>query len=187
MSRSMYGDEAYLTRTLPTSIGTIFTAKVLNGIIVLLVNVAFCVIAASIAYPEIWGFVAEFSDMVQTPTTLVILIASVSFIMQGIFVMMAGFLGITIGYRFRNQHFAWSVVAGMIVYLVGSVVLVGVEYLIAIAFDKNLLYFFTPYHSNDPISALRHFLLIAATGYAIYNIACYVAGRVIQNRGTDID
>lgn len=193
MTRSMYSDEAYLTRTLPTSFGTIFTAKVLAGIILLCTNVTFCLLAATIAYPDMWGMVAEFADLISTPGIVAVLAFAIVFLMQSLFVMMSGFLGITIGYRFRNQHFAWSAVFTSVIYIVGSGLLVAIEFLIGLLFDKNLLYFFDvravsgSEFISDPIRALQGFVIIAAVGYAVYNICCYVAGRAIQKRGTDID
>ena len=187
MSRNMYGDEAYLTRTLPTSIGTIFSAKVLAGIIFLLTNIVFCLVATTIAYPDLWSMISEFSGLIFMPTFLVILVAFVTFFVQGLFLMMAGFLGITIGYRFRNQHFTWSAVIGAGIYFIGGALLVVAELIISACFNENLLNFFIPYRSNDPISAVRDFFLIAMTGYVIYNIGCYIAGRLLQKRGADID
>lgn len=187
MVRSMYGDEAYLTRTLPVSVGTIFSAKILAGIIFFLVNVVFCLTMATLAYPDAWNMVAEFADMIHMPILLVVLIAFIAFFLQSLFAMMAGFLGITIGYRFRNQHFAWSAVFTAVIYLSGAALLVGIEFLIGVLFNGNLLSFFTPYTDNDPIRALQDFFFIAMTVYAIYNVGGYIAGRLIQKRGTDID
>lgn len=194
MAQSMYGDEAYLVRTLPVSIKTIFSAKVLAGIICLLVNMVFCLLMVAIAHPDLYEIVIEIANATEMPVFLVALIAFVGFFAQSLFIMMAGFLGITIGYRFRNQHFAWSAVFGMATYVIGGVILMIIELTVAAFFDENMRYFFSAYQYNDiidvthdSVAALRNFLLIAIIGYVIYDVGCYLASRAIQERGADID
>lgn len=185
MSRNMYGDESYLTRTLPVSIKTVFAAKVLAGIVCMLASFLVGVVAYSIAYPDFWGHVAEFAGLFNMPTVLVVLTASVTFIAEYIFIMMAGFLGITIGYRARNQHFAWSAVATTVAYLVGTAVLAIIELIMGLM-DSNIHAFLFG-GAYDLISGMTNFIMVAMVFYIVCSATYYIAGSLIQKRGADID
>lgn len=191
MATTMYGDQAYLTRTLPVPVRTAFTAKVLAGLICLFTGLLVSCVAISLAYPDFWGLVADFSEMISIPVVIVAFLGILALFAEICCMLMAGFLGITIGYRQSNQHFAWSAVATVIIYLLSSASLIIIELLAALLGDKNIFYLFMTSGTidgvSDPISGLRSFVLVAIISYFAFSAIYYGVANLILKRGADID
>lgn len=188
MKRNLYGDEAYLTRTLPISIKTIFLAKVLAGAICMLASLLVVVLAIVMTdFSEVvYAINQAFANLFDT-TPIVAAICTISFIFAELcFLLFSGFVGITIGYRFRNHRFAWASIFTVLIYAGGALVLAGIEFLAGL-FDPDLNALIDLQSTGDVFAGMRSFILMVWAIYIIYDIGCIIAGTLIQERGVDID
>ena len=130
---NFYKDESYLTHTLPVTKNELFNSKVLAGICSLLLSVLVIVICLAFVYLNkstieelkmMWdSLVATYNSVfaVLFVIGLVVLI-----ILEIIYIMMAGVLGITIGHRSNNFKMVKSIAVGLISYGLLSAMSLGV-------------------------------------------------------------
>lgn len=121
---SMYGDESYLSHTLPIKRSTLWNAKFLTSLIVVIISVAVFILCVFIMFlsPETIDLLRSFSSNFW----LTILLFVLCLLGQFIFIMQCGLTGIVIGHRYNTSPMARSVVAGIVLYLGVGFLLVGI-------------------------------------------------------------
>ena len=133
--KNLYGDESYLTHTLPISRLHLFTSKFVSSVIILLLSLIIVAIVLLIYVPEASSSVFSPDIFNVIPdTSITIFYCAIVFIllliMQSIFVIMCGFTGTII-----NRNF--SLIIGTGCYLVVSVILIGIIFILS-SFDPEL-------------------------------------------------
>ena len=113
---NFYKDESYLTHTLPVTKNELFNSKVLAGICSLLLSVL--VIAACFAFvylnkTSIESLKAMWDSLVAAYNSVFAVLFVIGIILliilEIIYIMMAGILGITIGHRSNNYKIYWQI------------------------------------------------------------------------------
>lgn len=188
---SLYGDEAYLTHTLPIKKSTIYLSKILNAVITLVVSsvvvlLSFLIIFYSEAFLElfkgmllpltqaedisIWGFAA-----------VLLLILYVEFLN----ILQCGFSGIIIGHRFNTNKNLFSVIFGLVVYSFSqSVVLIPV--LVAGILNSEIIDLFTS-NIMPSFDVFKTILILAAVSYtAVCLILCLINIKLLK-KGVNVD
>lgn len=125
--QNLYGDESYLTHTLPIKRSTLWTSKFITSLIVTgvtLLTLLLCffilffetnmfnieALKANGVYPEIWW---------------TIVLCSIAMFCQFSFIMQCGSTGIILGHRRNSKPILFSVIYGLITYFVSSLLLIG--------------------------------------------------------------
>lgn len=190
---NLYGDESYLTHTLPISRLQLFASKFICAIIVLLLSliivaVVLALYLSSISGFDLGAFLADLFVTVQGTSfslfyiavTLVLLV-----IVQSIFVIMCGFSGIIIGRRFNTAPGLLSFIAGFACYLLTSILLIGIVYLFS-AFDPELGNLLT-YGMQPSPSTLIHCVWICTAVYTITTAILFTVNVNLLNRGVNVE
>lgn len=120
---SMYGDESYLSHTLPIKRSTLWNAKFLTSIIVIALSILTFIACIFIMFlsSENLALLDSFGDNVWI--TICIFIATI--FCQFTFIMQAGLTGIILGHRHNNNRMVYSVIYGIILYLVVGLSIIG--------------------------------------------------------------
>lgn len=124
---SLYGDESYLTHTLPVSQKQLWASKFLTSIIISLCNLIIVIVAMLILFFPISECLRSFGFKPEDiPAFLGTVIASaIAILLQVIFIIQSGYTGILLGYRASNHRHPLSVVAGFITYLLGGLIIIS--------------------------------------------------------------
>lgn len=188
---NLYGDESYLTHTLPITTNTIYLSKVLTTLITMLTSTLTIAITLFIAYytPDNFNILKEtlssVANIYNTSITPLILIVIIIFFLELITIVSAGYNGIIIGHTKNNNKNALSAVFGIVSYLISQVLLIIIVYLIAL-FNKDIMSLFTT--NNIPnISTIKILMYIAIIVYLIYFFIYYIINIKILKKGVNID
>ena len=186
---NFYKDESYLTHTLPVTKNELFNSKVLAGICSLLLSVLVIVICLAFVYLNkstieelkmMWdSLVAAYNSVfaVLFVIGLVVLI-----ILEIIYIMMAGVLGITIGHRSNNFKMIKSIAVGLISYGLLSAMSLGVIAIVSKVIDYDII--------GNGFPSMNYLIGVGSAGlavYLIYNIVYYLIAKKVFNKGVNVD
>ena len=186
---NFYKDESYLTHTLPVTKNELFNSKVLAGICSLLLSVLVIVICLAFVYLNkstieelkmMWdSLVATYNSVfaVLFVIGLVLLI-----ILEIIYIMMAGVLGITIGHRSNNFKMIKSIAVGLISYGLLSAMSLGVIAIVSKIIDYDII--------GNGFPSMNYLIGVGSAGlavYLIYNIVYYLIAKKVFNKGINVD
>lgn len=187
---NVYKDESYLTHTLPVSKKQIFLSKVLSITITLLTS--FLVIIGCLAIvwlnKDTWLILKqslEVSSVIfngSVSSLVIVLIITIFF--QFLTIVMSGILGIILGYKANNYKTLKSIIFGIIIYILLSVLSLGILYVTGLI-NPEFMNIFKNININS--NTLRNMLLIIVSIYALYNILMYIVGNKLLNDGINVD
>ena len=186
---NFYKDESYLTHTLPVTKNELFNSKVLAGICSLLLSVLVIVACFALVYLNktnidslkmMWdSLVATYNSVfaVLFVIGLVLLI-----ILEIIYIMMAGILGITIGHRSNNFKIVKSIAVGLISYGLLSAMSLGVIAIVSKIIDYDII--------GNGFPSMNYLIGVGSAGlavYLIYDIVYYLVAKKVFNKGVNVD
>ncbi len=202
---TFYSDEAYLTHTLPVSRNTLWNTQICSALLIVL-SVLIVAIVGSLLLAlsrdgmqilESLGLVGgcthcvnnyyyvELRDFGFYLTFAFIIFTELAFI------LFCGFTGIIIGHRFNNHSSIWARVSGFGIYVVASIILLKIIYLLSL-FIPSLRYIFGDPAGHqaglydDPNFIITTLFYIGIV-YVCYNLVLYVTGRKLLKRGINLE
>lgn len=180
---SIYGDESYLIHTLPLKRSTVWTAKFLASVIILLLSGLVFIICA-IAILPFSDYIAAWGER-DISFWVITIIFCISVFLQFLFIMQAGLTGLTLGFLHNNNPMAHSVIYGIGIYLLGGILLIGICFLISL-FDANLhnMLFNGVFQTASDLGKV---LTIIGSLYFGFIIITYFVNRHLLNRGVNVD
>ena len=144
---NFYGDESYLTHTLPIDKKTLYLSKMLSSVITLFTSVLVIAISLFIAYysKENLEIVKNLLLPLATvyESTVIIIILSFIFIcfLEIMNMLESGYIGIVLGHRMNSNKMGYSVLFGFITYMLTQMFIVLIVFIVAL-FDKDLMNLF---------------------------------------------
>lgn len=180
---NFYGSESYLTHTLPVNRQTLWTAKFISGIIITLTNVLAC-LAAFLILTIDKDFVENWA--LDDPTMLAFY-ASFAFavLCQLVYIIQSGFTGVIFGHLHNNNRTLFSVVYGIAVYYVGSMILLGIATLWSLLDPEisNMIW-----HGITPdINIVDKLLIGLSLIYLALIGVTYCVNRKLLKNGVNVD
>lgn len=186
---NFYKDESYLTHTLPVTKNELFNSKVLAGICSLLLSVL--VIAACFAFvylnkTSIESLKAMWDSLVAAYNSVFAVLFVIGIILliilEIIYIMMAGILGITIGHRSNNYKMIKSLAVGLISYGLLSAMSFGVIAIVSKIIDYDII--------GNGFPSMNYLIGVGGAGiavYLIYNIVYYLIAKKVFNKGVNVE
>lgn len=188
--KNIYKDEAYLTHTLPVSKDKIYLSKVLAMVITLLTSfvvILICLAVATLNKDTLIVLKDGLENMAiyfDSSILWLVLVMGSTIFLEFLFMLLSGMLGIIIGYRSNNFKLIKSIVIGFGVYVILSIMSVGILYVVGL-FDLSIMDVFNNVLVSS--STLKKMMLIGILMYAIYNIGIYFVGNKLFNRGVNLE
>lgn len=188
---NFYGDESYLTHTLPVGKRTLYASKVLGGIIAMFTTVLYLIGCVFIAYgtPENFEWIKNTLAAVETMLNSSVggLIAGVCVLVliQAIMLLSSGYLGLVIGHRFNGGRIGKSVLFGAIAYVLAQMFFVVVMCIYG-CFDNAIMQVLTM-NQAVAVSTLMTMVIMGIVVYAIASVAIYFIGNFIFGKGVNVD
>ena len=188
---NFYGDESYLTHTLPINKTTLYLSKSLTAIITLFVSMTIIGLTIFIAYSS-----KEFFETIKTllfpiatayNSTIIRIIISLIFILFLEFsnILQCGFTGLILGHRRNINKIFFSVLYGFGVYLISQVFVLLVIFIFAL-FNKDILnLIFT--NQMISIEATKTIVYISTI---IYMLTLFIMNYInikLFNKGVNVD
>lgn len=191
MVTNMYKDESYLTHTLPIDIKMHFLSKVLSVLIMVLLSVVAILSTVFIMY-----YSKENLEILKTSINLIssgldvstfafIFLVTVVVMLEIIYIVFVGFLGITIGHSFNNAKLGKSFLFGIIIYFGCNVISMFIL-LFGSIFSNNL---FNAMFKGSEVEygLLVTIMIVAIVLYSIYNVVIYLLTNKLLSKGVNVD
>lgn len=189
---NLYGDEGYLMHTLPVPRRNLLAAKMLMGVITLLISIVVALSALALAYltPESFELIkntlSPMANIMDSTIFKLILAIVVLLYLELTAILFAGYTGIILGHRRLIRRTGYSVLFGFLVYCcMQIVVLIGIMILSAVnpAVGESL---FDNSGAMPDISVLKPVCILAIALYTLVVAANYfVAERFFKKINLD--
>jgi len=189
--QNLYGDESYLTHTLPVNKNTLYLSKILTSIITLFTSFLVIGITIFIAY-----YSKEFVELIKNillpmlniPTNTIIrilLIIILILFLEIINILQAGYTGIIIGHKKSQNKVVYSVLFGFITYTFTQIFALVIIFITAL-FNKGLMDLFVTNTIIDT-ELLKLMLYIASIIYMISILIINILNVKLFQKGVNVD
>lgn len=188
---NFYGDESYLTHTLPVKKSTLYLSKVLTAIISTIISFLVIFITLLIAYYSKENFESlknmflPLVEFLNNSYIITIILFVFIFLIEFINVLQTGYLGIIIGHRFNNNKVGYSVIFGFVAYSIMKYVPVMILFIVAL-FNKGFMNLFT---TTDTIDAgiVKMIVYIGCIYYLLAFTIEYILSHKLFCKGVNVD
>jgi len=189
--KTIYGDQSYLTHTLPVEKKTIYLSKTLSSVITMFSSVLIICIDVFIAYysNELLSTIKDSlkiaSLIYDSNITLFLLIVFFIFFLEMVFALECGFTGIILGHKSNNKKIVKSVLYGFGYYM-GFQCLTLIMLFIASLFNSDIMNLFV---TNSAVSfdVIKIIIYISVIVYGLYIIVCYILNKKLFEKGVNVD
>ena len=188
---NFYGDESYLTHTLPIEKRTHYLSKILTTVITLFVSFAVICLVLFTAYYSKENLIfiknmlfplAEAYD--STILGIVALLVFVLFL-EFLNILQCGFTGIILGHRRNTAKTGFSVLFGAIAFFVSQTIILAILFCIAI-FNKDFMSLFITNNMPD-IQTAKNMIYIAITCYSFVSVLICLINIRLFKKGVNVD
>lgn len=188
---NLYGDESYLTHTLPINRKTVYISKILAAVITLFISVAVITLTLFIAYYSkenlefIKNLLLPIADSYDISVTLFLTAIILILFLEFVNILQCGFTGIILGHRMNSAKTGFSVLYGFIIYIISQIFILLTVFSVAL-FNKDFMNLFATKEALN-ISVLKTAVYIAIIGYSlIFAVGCIVNVKLFK-KGVNVD
>ena len=189
--QSVYGDESYLTHTLPVKKSSIYLSKMLTAVITVFASFAVIILALLILYyskanlEALKNYFLPFLDVFDISFAGVLTLLFLVLFLEFINILQCGLTGIIIGHRFNNNKLGMSVLFGFICYSISQIIIVILMFIPAI-FNSDIMNIFV---TTDALNfgILKPVVIYSVVSYTLINIIGLFINIKIFNKGVNVD
>ena len=189
--QNFYGDESYLTHTLPIDKKTLYLSKTLASIITLFSSLLVIVLSLFIAYYSKENI--EIIKNLLLPLATIYDSTVISIILAFVFVcfleimnmLKSGYVGIVLGHRKNNNKMMFSILFGFVTYLLTQVFAIIVVFIVAL-FNKDLMNLFYTMESLN-VDMIKFVIYLAIVIYLLNIFVLYFVNSKLFSKGVNVD
>lgn len=189
--KNFYGDESYLTHTLPTEKKTLYLSKILTGLITLFTSILVIGITLFIAYyskeniATIKNILLPVANAYGSTIIKILLAFLFIFFLEFANILQAGYTGMIIGHKMNNNKTGFSVLFGFSTYILIQIFALLMIFIVAI-FNKDIMnLFFTNEIIN--VDVVKTIIYLASMIYIITFIIEYILNVKLFKKGVNVD
>ena len=189
--KNIYGDESYLTHTLPVDRKTVYTSSFLASLITMFTSICVIVLSMFIAYyskenMQIFKSILEPIVQLYDTSILSFVLVVIFVLFLEIFVMLQiGYSGIIVGHKKNNAKMGFSILYGFIFYGLTQMGILAVLFVIGL-FNKDVMNMF---FTNEVVSIdlIKNIMYLAIGLYSACTIIWYFINRKMFSKGINVD
>ena len=188
---NFYGDESYLTHTLPVDKKTLYLSKALDGVISLFISVLVIALALFIAYYSkenielLKNLLLSVADIMGCSVIKIILAFLFICFLEIANMVQAGFCGIILGHKMNNMKTGFSVLYGFLCYMATQVFVLIIIFITGL-FNKDIMnLFFTNEIVN--IEMIKFIIYLAIVIYTVTLFIGYIINVKLFKVGVNVD
>ncbi len=189
--QNLYGDESYLTHTLPVKKQTLYLSKIITAVISVFVSVLVIALTLYITYYSkenielIKNLILPFANIYKSSVLKVVLAFLVVFFLEFANILQAGFTGIILGHKMDSAKTGFSVIYGFLVYMSTQIFAIAVMLIFAL-FNDNFMNLFVTKSAID-IATVKLVVYLAIAIYSVSLIVIYFINQHLFKKGVNID
>ena len=188
---NFYGDESYLTHTLPVSKKTLYLSKSLTSVITLFSSFLIIVLSLFIAYYSkenimfIKNLLLPIATIYESKVIIIILAFIFICFLEIMNMLESGYVGIVLGHRKNNNKIILSMVFGFVAYIITQIFTVLIVFLVAL-FNQDLMNLFYTVDTLN-IDTIKLCIYLAIFIYTLNIFILYFVNLKLFSRGVNID
>ncbi|MBE6139519.1 MAG: hypothetical protein E7174_03385 [Firmicutes bacterium] len=188
---NFYGDESYLTHTLPIDKKTLYLSKILTSIITLFSSVLVIGITLFIAYYSkenievIKNLLLPLATIYESTVITIVLAFIFVCFLEIMNMLQSGYVGIVLGHKKNNNKMVFSVLSGFGIYLLTQIFTVLVVFVVAL-FNKDLMNLFYTMDSLS-VSTIKLCIYLAIVIYTLNIFILYFVNSKLFSKGVNVD
>ncbi len=188
---NFYGDEAYLTHSLPVSKNSLYLSKVLSSVICLFTSIVviLCTIFVTYYTKNNWlsieNMFTSLKDIIDTSLIFLIIGFIFATFIQVSNTLQLGYTGLLLGHRMNNMKLGYSVIFGFITHIILQTFTV-IGLLILGLFNNDIMQMFTTNTLPSPNFVTTIIVFDIAMNILLFIIE-YLFNRHLLNKGVNID
>lgn len=186
---NLFGDESYLTHTLPVEKSTHYAAKFIASLITTLASTAVIILTAFVAYysKDFWrNFKALLSPVIDLFGDKIIVLVVIILFLELFNILQCGFTGIILGHKMSNGKTGFSVLFGFVIYCASQTFAV-LSVLAAAVFNEDLMKVFTTGDAVISVDTANLVLCLAIGIYTALIIAGFILNTKLLKQGVNVD
>lgn len=180
-----YGDESYLTHTLPVTKSELYLSKFITAIVTTLTTTVVIAGSLMIIYSaEIKNLIQTLAGIYGTSVPKFAAALSAVYFLEVSVALLVGYTGILLGHRSNNQRTLKSVIWGIVLYVLSQMLLLLTLFTVGL-FNSEVMRIFS--ESTATLKMIKTVLLIAGI---LYGITVPVLGLIdikIFNKGVNVE
>lgn len=189
--QNLYGDESYLTHTLPVSRKTIYLSKSLASVISLFTSVVVIGMSLFIAYYSkenielLKSILLPIANAYGSTIIKILLAFLFIFFLEFANALQAGYTGIILGHKVNGGKIGLSVLFGSIVYMATQLCVLTIIFICAL-FNTDLMNLFNTKTMID-LNTMSTVIYLTMATYSLVVIALYFVNVKLLQKGVNID
>ena len=188
---NLYGDESYLTHTLPVSKMDLYLSKTITSLVSFLTSTVVIGLILFIAYYSkenmdiLKNLLLPLADLYDVSMVVLLLAFIFVVFLELINTLQVGYMGIILGHRSNNNKMGSSMLYGFISYLGMQMFVLLCTFMVAI-FNKDMMNLFITYEIIN-IDVLKKFIILAIFVYILAFIIEYIINIKLFKKGVNVD
>ena len=186
-----YGDESYLTHTLPIEKRTHYLSQILTAIITLFVSFSLIFAVLFTAYYSkeniefLKNFLLPLAEMYDSTVLGIFALLVFLLFLEFLNILQCGFTGIILGHKQNNAKVGLSVLFGAVAFFASQTVIIAVLFGVAL-FNKDFMNVFVTNNIPD-VETMKSMIYIAISCYTLVSVLiCFVNIRLFK-KGVNVD
>lgn len=189
--QNMYGDQSYLTHTLPVSKKDLYTSKFINGLLAIFISFIFILLIIFIAYYSkerldwLKNLIVPIENLLDSSIVLIILAFVFIFFLEIFNMIQAGFTGIIFGHKMNNNKLVFSLVFGFVAYSITQTISVLLLFLYGLI-NKDVMNLFITSDTVN-IDAIKTIIWLSIIIYFICVVILYFVNTKLLKQGVNVE
>ncbi|MBE5740401.1 MAG: hypothetical protein E7349_06075 [Clostridiales bacterium] len=189
--QNFYGDESYLTHTLPVEKPTMYLSKALTAFITLFTSMAVITLTLFAAYYSkenleiLKNLLSNVALSFDSSVTGIILAFLLIFFLEVANILQIGFTGVILGHKMQTNKTLLSIVFGFAVYMI-SQTFVLIALLLVSVFSPDLMNLFIT-NKAITIEAIKTLFFLSLIVYMGLLFAVYFLNVMLLKQGVNVD
>jgi len=190
-SKNFYGDESYLTHTLPVTKKTHYMSKFLSSIIAMFTTIFLIFISLFIAYYSkeniefLKSFLLPTFNAFNISMIKIIILFLIVLFLEMIVLLQAGFTGTILGHQKNNNKTIYSIVFSFITYMIIQAIVLFILFISSL-FNSEIMNLFITSQINS-IDILFTIIYLSIFTYSLLSILIYFVNIKLFNKGVNVD
>ncbi|MBE6903165.1 MAG: hypothetical protein E7480_00970 [Ruminococcaceae bacterium] len=188
---NLYGDEAYLTHTLPVKKESLYLSKILSAVISMFISVAVIGLTLFVAYYSkeniqfLKNMLLPIANAYDTSISAILISFLFVFFLQLLNAVQVGFTGIILGHRMNSSKLPFSVLFGFIAYMATQTLVLICVFAVAL-FNKDFMNLFITNEMVN-IDILKTIIYMCIFIYSAIVIGIFFINTKLFKDGVNVD
>ena len=189
--QNLYGDESYLTHTLPIEKETLYLSKIISSIITTFTSIIVIALTIFIAYyskenlETVKNMLFPLADAYNSTVMLILIVFFFILFLEFMNIIQCGFTGIILGHKRNNNKTLFSVLFGFVTFTVSQLIVLITLFIVAL-FNKDIMNLI---FTNEMISidSTKIIIYMSIIMYTVVLIASSFINVKLFEKGVNVD